>query len=51
MFLNQQLLQSLLIDVYIYSGRKPIKEEVFECLVNQPSVLQARVIGIELLLR
>ena len=34
-----------LIDAYIYSGREPIKDEVFECLDNRPSVLQARVIG------
>ncbi|MFT5252692.1 MAG: type I restriction enzyme R subunit [Flavobacteriales bacterium] len=34
-----------LIDAYIYSGREPIKEEVFQCLDNRPSILQARVIG------
>nr|WP_315215296.1 type I restriction endonuclease subunit R [uncultured Flavobacterium sp.] len=34
-----------LIDVYIYSGREPIKDEVFQCLDNRPSILQARVIG------
>jgi type I restriction enzyme R subunit len=34
-----------LIDAYIYSGREPIKDEVFECLDNRPSILQARVIG------
>ena len=34
-----------LIDAYIYSGREPIKDEVFECLDNRPSVLQARSIG------
>jgi type I restriction enzyme R subunit len=34
-----------LIDAYIYSGREPIKEEVFDCLDNRPSILQARVIG------
>lgn len=34
-----------LIDAYIYSGREPIKDEVFQCLDNRPSILQARVIG------
>ena len=34
-----------LIDAYIYSGREPIKDEVFQCLENRPSILQARVIG------
>jgi type I restriction enzyme R subunit len=34
-----------LIDAYIYSGREPIKDEVFQCLHNRPSVLQARAIG------
>ncbi len=34
-----------LIDAYIFSGREPIKDEVFKCLDNRPSVLQARVIG------
>ena len=32
-----------LIDAYIYSGREPIKDEVFQCLDNRPSVLQARI--------
>jgi type I restriction enzyme, R subunit len=34
-----------LLDAYIYSGREPIKDEVFQCLDNRPSVLQARTIG------
>jgi len=34
-----------LIDAYIYSGQEPIREDVFKCLDNRPSVLQARVIG------
>lgn len=34
-----------LIDAYIYRGREPIKDEVFQCLDNRPSVLQARTIG------
>lgn len=34
-----------LIDTYIFTGRKPLKAEVFECLENRPSILQARKIG------
>lgn len=34
-----------LIDAYVYSGREPIKDEVFQCLDNRPSILQARAIG------
>jgi type I restriction enzyme R subunit len=34
-----------LIEAYIYSGREPIREDVFACLDNRPSVLQARTIG------
>ncbi|QIH40284.1 type I restriction endonuclease subunit R [Flavobacterium sp. Sr18] len=34
-----------LVDAYIYSGREPIKDEVFQCLDNRPSILQARTIG------
>lgn len=34
-----------LIDAYIYSGQEPIREDVFKCLDNRPSVLQAREIG------
>lgn len=34
-----------LIDTYIFSGREPIRDEVFKCLDNKPSVLQARAIG------
>jgi type I restriction enzyme R subunit len=34
-----------LIDAYIYSGQEPIKDDVFKCLDNRPSVLQARSIG------
>lgn len=34
-----------LIDTYIYSEQEPIREEVFECLDDRPSVLKAREIG------
>jgi type I restriction enzyme, R subunit len=34
-----------LIDAYIYSGQEPIRDDVFKCLGNRPSILQAREIG------
>ncbi|MBA7526840.1 Type-1 restriction enzyme R protein [subsurface metagenome] len=34
-----------LIDTYIFSGQEPLRDEVFQCLDNRPSVLQAREIG------
>lgn len=34
-----------LIDAYIYSGQEPIRDEVYKCLDNRPSILQARSIG------
>lgn len=34
-----------LIDAYIYSGQEPIRDDVFKCLDDRPSVLQARSIG------
>lgn len=34
-----------LINAYIYSGQEPIRDDVFKCLDNRPSILQARHIG------
>ncbi len=34
-----------LIDAYIFSEQEPLREEIFKCLDNRPSVLQARTIG------
>ena len=34
-----------LIDTYVFTGKKPLKDDVFKCLENRPSVLQARQIG------
>ena len=34
-----------LIDAYIFSGQAPIRDDVFKCLDNRPSILQARAIG------
>lgn len=34
-----------LIDAYIYNEQEPLRDQVFKCLDNRPSVLQARSIG------
>ncbi|MFK8013285.1 MAG: type I restriction endonuclease subunit R [Marinicellaceae bacterium] len=34
-----------LIDAYIYNEQEPIRDEVFKCLDNRPSILKAREIG------
>ena len=34
-----------LVDAYIFSGHEPIKDDVYKCLDNRPSILQARSIG------
>ena len=34
-----------LIDAYIFSGQTPLRDDVFACLGNRPSILQAREIG------
>jgi type I restriction enzyme R subunit len=34
-----------LVDAYIFSGQDPIRDEVFKCLDNRPSILQARSVG------
>ncbi len=34
-----------LIDAYIFSGQEPLRDDVFKCLGNRPSILQAREIG------
>ncbi|WP_194768106.1 type I restriction endonuclease subunit R [Tamlana sp. I1] len=34
-----------LIDAYIYSGKQPIRDDVFKCLDSRPSILKARSIG------
>lgn len=40
-----------LIDAYIFSGQEPIRDEVYKCLDNRPSILQARTIGERIILR
>jgi len=34
-----------LIEAYVFSGREPLRDEVFRCLGNRPSILKAREIG------
>ena len=34
-----------LIEAYIYSGQDPIRDDIFKCLENRPSILKARTIG------
>ncbi|MCA0132607.1 type I restriction endonuclease subunit R [Winogradskyella alexanderae] len=34
-----------LMESYIYSGQEPIRNDVFKCLDNRPSILKAREIG------
>lgn len=34
-----------LIDTYIYNEHEPLRDEIFKCLDNRPSVLKAREIG------
>ncbi len=42
--LDQKQFQAL-IDAYIYSEQEPLRDEVFKCLDNRPSLLEARTIG------
>ncbi len=36
---------SALVDAYLFSDQIPIRDDIFNCLDNRPSVLQARMIG------
>jgi type I restriction enzyme R subunit len=40
-----------LIDTYIFSEQEPLRDDIFRCLDNRPSVLQARTIGERILLK
>jgi len=42
--LDQEQFKAL-IDAYIFSGQDPLRDEVFECLGNRPSILKAKEIG------
>lgn len=34
-----------LIDAYVYIEHEPLREEIFQCMDNRPSILKAREIG------
>lgn len=34
-----------LIDAYVYTEHEPLREEIFQCMDNRPSILKAREIG------
>lgn len=42
--LDQKQFQAL-IDAYIFSEQLPQREDIFKCLDDRPSVLQAKIIG------
>ena len=42
--LDQKQFQAL-IDSYIYSDQEPLRDDIFKCLDDRPSVLQAKIIG------
>jgi len=46
--LDQEQFKAL-IESYTYSGREPLRDEVFKCLDNRPSILKAREIGARIL--
>tara|TARA_R110002072_G_scaffold98817_1_gene217456 strand:+ start:3652 stop:6528 length:2877 start_codon:yes stop_codon:yes gene_type:complete len=48
--LDQQQFNSL-IESYVYNGQEPIRQDVFKCLDNRPSILKAREIGERILLK
>jgi type I restriction enzyme R subunit len=42
--LDQEQFKAL-IDAYIFSGQEPVRDEVFKCIGNRPSILKAKEIG------
>jgi len=42
---------SALIETYIFTDQEPLHDEVFKCLDNRPSVLQARVIAERIIIK
>ncbi|HRG00251.1 MAG TPA: type I restriction endonuclease subunit R [Bacteroidia bacterium] len=42
---------SNLIEAYIFSGQEPIREDVYKCLADRPSILKAREIGQRIITR
>ncbi len=48
--LDQKQFQAL-IEAYIFSEQEPLRENIFKCLDNRPSVLKARSIGERILVK
>ena len=48
--LDQQQFNSL-IESYIYNGQEPIRQDIFKCLDNRPSILKAREIGERIIIK
>ncbi len=48
--LDQQQFNAL-IQSYTYNGQEPIRQDIFKCLDNRPSILKAREIGDRILLK
>jgi type I restriction enzyme R subunit len=48
--LDKQQFNSL-IESYSYNGQEPIRQDVFKCLDNRPSILKAREIGERIILK
>ncbi|MGK7392598.1 MAG: type I restriction endonuclease subunit R [Candidatus Cyclobacteriaceae bacterium M2_1C_046] len=48
--LDQEQFKAL-IDAYIYTEKEPLREDIFRCLDNRPSVLRAREIGERIILK
>ncbi len=42
---------SKLIEKYVYTEREPLRDEVFGCLENRPSILKAREIGERIIIK
>jgi type I restriction enzyme R subunit len=48
--LDKQQFKSL-IESYTYNGQEPIRQDIFKCLENRPSILKAREIGERIILK
>jgi type I restriction enzyme R subunit len=48
--LDKQQFKSL-IESYTYNGQEPIRQDIFKCLENRPSILKARAISKRILLK
>ncbi len=48
--LDQQQFNAL-IESYVYNGQEPIRQDIFKCLDNRPSILKAREIGERIIIK